>query len=79
MKAIFMDCKTCDALLEDYKYWVSLFKNAVRDTSGAFGDDSRLASEQTARLAQQCKSANEVLMAHWRKEHAPAVKISGPS
>jgi len=74
-----MDCKTCDALLEEYKRSVSFFKNAVRDNSGSLGTDSRLASEHTRRLAQQCRDAGEVLLAHWRKEHGPAVKIPGPS
>ena len=64
-----MDCETCNHLLATYRSSVSLFKDAVRKGSRAVGTDFRLTAEQAVRLSQQCKEAQAVLMAHWRKDH----------
>jgi hypothetical protein len=64
-----MECKTCDALLVDYKRTVCVYKNAVRNIPGT-QEDSTLAIAEAERLKQQCREASEVLMEHWRQQHA---------
>jgi hypothetical protein len=64
-----MACEACYHLLAAYQRSVILFRDAVRKGSGAIGDDSKLASEEARRLSQQCKEANDRLMAHWRQDH----------
>ena len=59
-----MDCQTCEALLAAYRHSVSFFKDAVRKGAGAEGDDSRLTTQEARRLSQQCKDANDALLAH---------------
>ena len=69
-----MDCQTCDDLLAAYKSSVRLFRDAVRQGSGAVGDDSRLSGAKAQRLGQQCKDASDAFMAHWRKDHGNLIR-----
>jgi hypothetical protein len=62
-------CKTCDALMDDYRYQVSLFKNAVRDFSGTIGADSTRAAAEVEGLRRECRVADERLISHWRQDH----------
>jgi hypothetical protein len=64
-----MMCKSCDALMGDYKYRVSLLKNAVRDFAGTIGADSTRAAAEVERLRRECHEADERLMAHWHQDH----------
>jgi len=74
-----MDCETCNALLDDYKRVVKLFKNAVDTGQGALETDSRLTGKRAAHLSEMCKNASDRLMDHWRKEHARFNGLSGTS
>ena len=64
-----MDCDKCNALLDDYKRAVDVFKHAVHNAHAASGPDSQLSAEQVTHLGQMCKDANDALMAHWRQCH----------
>lgn len=74
-----MDCKTCDDSFGFYKRSVSLFRNAVLNTPGCLGDDSRLAAEEADRLRLKCRDASDALMAHWRKAHRRVTEKLGSS
>jgi hypothetical protein len=43
-------CKTCDALMDDYKYRAGLFESAVRSFTEAIEDDSRRGGAGVERL-----------------------------
>jgi hypothetical protein len=73
-----MYCQECDTLLANYKDAVKLFKDAVHNAKGTPGDDGLLTAKMAERLSQNCKSASEALMEHWRKEHS-LVANSGSS
>jgi hypothetical protein len=62
-------CKTCDALICEYRHLASLFKNAVRNSTGAIGDDFRRGTAEVERLRRECHDADDRLMAHWRQDH----------
>lgn len=62
-------CKTCDALMGDYEYRVGLFKNAVRNFTGAIGDDADRGAGEVERLRRECHYADDRLRAHWRQDH----------
>jgi hypothetical protein len=59
-----MYCQRCADLLAAYRHSVNLCTTALRKSLGAIGGD-----EDVERLNMQCWKTNEVLMAHWRKEH----------
>jgi hypothetical protein len=64
-----MACKTCDELLAVYKREVRLFTNVLLNTPGVPGDDSSVTFQELDRLSQNCRGANEALLAHLRQEH----------
>jgi hypothetical protein len=72
-------CETCDALMDDYKYRVGLFKSAVRDFTGAIDDDSTRGAAEAERLRRECHDADERLMAHWRQDHPELAKSCSKS
>jgi hypothetical protein len=69
-----MNCKTCDELLGEYKLWASLFRDAVVNIPGAFGDDSWVFVENAYRMRLKCDDASRALTAHWRNGHGRAAK-----
>jgi hypothetical protein len=56
-------CKTCDILMDDYKYRVGLFKSAVRDFTGAIEDDSEVGAAEVERVAGHGFAASNALRA----------------
>lgn len=68
-----MECKTCDALLADYKCRVRLFAEAERRFRSVIRDDFRLALKKLKRLKQACKDADTALMERWRQDHPTLV------
>src|SRR6516225_4616216 len=64
-----MECKTCDALLADYKRRVGLFTNAERGFRGLLGDEFPMALKELKRLKQACKDADDALIEHCRQDH----------
>jgi len=72
-----MACEACSHLFAAYQHSVTLFRDAFCKGSGAIGDDSRLASEEAARLSQECRDANYALVAHWRERHSDLGKSVG--
>jgi hypothetical protein len=64
-----MFCETCYHLLAAYQRSVTLFRDAIREGSGAIGDNSRLTGEEAARLSKECRDANHALIAHWHQHH----------
>jgi hypothetical protein len=71
-------CKTCDELLGDYRRVVNLFKDAVRQGSGAIGADVRRAGEEVERLRVRVHDADTALMAHFR-QHRKDFSQKAPS
>jgi hypothetical protein len=64
-----MECKTCDALLANYKLAVRLFADAEQSFRGAVRSDFQLALKELKRLKQACRDADKALMDHWRQDH----------
>ena len=67
-----MYCQRCADLLAAYRGSVNLHTTALRKSLGAPGCD-----EEVERLSLKCRETNEVLMAHWRKEHRSVAAKSG--
>ena len=65
-----MDSPRYNALLDDYRRAVKASKDAVRNSRGAVGDDSRLAGQKAELMAQMCRHCREALMVHWREHHS---------
>jgi hypothetical protein len=63
-----MMCKTCDALMGNYRHLISLFKDAVRNFTGPILDDS-LGAAEVERLRRECHDGDDRLMVHWRQDH----------
>ena len=72
-----MICKTCDALMGDYRHLISLFKDAVRNFTGAIGNDSQAGAAEVERLRRECHDADDRLMSHWRQDHPELAKLRG--
>lgn len=65
----FLDCKSCNDLLADYRRAVSVYKTTVRDSTTLQGVELRLASQEAERLRLACREADNALKAHWCPEH----------
>jgi hypothetical protein len=56
-------------LTGNYRHLISLFKNAVRNFTGAIGEDSTQGAAELERLKRECHDADDRLMPHWRQDH----------
>ena len=66
---MFMVCKTCEDLFAAYSHHIRVFTNAVLNIPGVLSDDSRVTPQELERLGQNCRAANNALMAHLRHDH----------
>ena len=64
-------------LTGNYRHLISLFKNAVRNFTGAIGGDAQVGATEVERLRRECHEADDRLMAHWRQEHPELTKSHG--
>ena len=64
-----MECKTCDALLIDYKRQVALYMNAERGFRGLLRGEFPLALKELKRLKQACRDADDALIEHCDRDH----------
>jgi hypothetical protein len=69
-------CKTCQALIADYRNLASHFKDAVRNRIGAIGEDSTRGAAEVERLRRECQDVEDRLRAHWRQDHPELARSS---
>jgi hypothetical protein len=62
----------------DYKYRFGLFKNAVRNFTGAIGEDSIRGAAEAERLRPECHDVYDRLTAHWRQDHPELARTRRP-
>jgi hypothetical protein len=64
-----MECKTCDALLTDYKHRVALYMNAERAFRGLLRGEFPLALKELKRLKKACRDVDDALIEHCDQNH----------
>jgi hypothetical protein len=64
-----MECKTCDALLADYKRQVALYTNAEQGFRGLLRGEFPLALKELKRLKRACREADDALIEHCDQNH----------
>ena len=74
-----VDCKTCAELLSTYRHAAKSYADAQERFQALLRDDFKLAWQELKRLREACKTADEALIAHWRKEHTDLAEKAGAS
>jgi hypothetical protein len=72
-----MSCQTCEELLAACERSVKDHMNFVLGVVGASGDDAHLASQEAARMAQNCKETLEDFKEHRRRDHTDLAGEAG--
>jgi hypothetical protein len=64
-------CEQCNQLRASYQTAVLAYSRAVRQMSGALGNDFTLLMERVEAFQLDCRVAGEELNQHWRVHYAP--------
>ena len=70
-------CEACKKLMNAYDSAVTVYLKASRQLTGMIGDDFNRTYQECEKLRLVCRSANDALIAHVRREHAISLQRMG--